>query len=694
MNSIKVRISVAALFVMILSNVVIGILSSNTSKKSLEKQMELALAESVHATAEAIFAKNEKEYKMLETLAALPQIRDPQISLLDKTHTIYGAMSLDKDYIDVCITDSEGSCWINNGQKVLPFGDRDYFQVPYKTGSRYVTDPFINRVTDAMAVFYGIPVYDVNGKLDNVIFCCEDGFKLSDITSDHKAGNNRASYLISLRTGLTIASEEHDLVADQNLFDMATETNNKEYIACMNAIRNGDTNISKYTSNGEKYICAYERIKNTDWMAVNTVPYSDFQSDISAMATKVAIYVAIFTLLSVLVVAFVVTFSIKPLDNVKKAINEIATGNADLTKRITSASKDEVGAVVNGFNQFEDKLHGIISDIKNSKEALTTVGAQMNSNAKETTESITAVYTNIENMKDQILTQADSVNLTATAVTEISSNIESLERMIETQASGVSQASSAVEQMIGNISSVNNSVEQMAVSFDSLLNNANSGVTKQEIVSKKIKEIENQSEALQDANHVISKIASQTNLLAMNAAIEAAHAGDAGRGFSVVADEIKKLSDTSARESNKISEQLDQIILSITEVVQASGESTDTFKQLTNLIDSTNEIVRQIKYAMDEQNSGSKQISEALHVMNDNTAEVKQASHEMSIGNQSILSEIQNLQNATNLMKSSMEQIVNSANLINKTGQEMRLIAPQMQISIDDISAQIDKFKV
>lgn len=694
MNSLKIKISVAALVVMILSNAVIGILSSSTSKKSLEKQMETALAESVHATAEAIYANNEKEFKMLETLAALPQIRDPEVSLLDKTHTIYGAMSLDKDYIDVCITDSKGSCWINNGQKMLPFGDRDYYQVPYKTGSRYETDPFINRVTNAMAVFYGVPVYDINNKLDNVIFCCVDGFKVSDLATDHKAGNNRPASLISLRTGLTIASEDHELVAAESLFEKAEESKNQEYIDCMNAIKSGITSISKYTIDGEQYICAYERVKDTDWMAVNTVPYSDFQADITAMASKVAIYVAIFTLFSILVITLVVTFSIKPLDNVKKAINDIATGNADLTKRLATSSNDEVGAVVTGFNKFEDKLHGIISDIKNSKEALTTVGAQMHSNAKETTDSISAVYSNIENMKNQIITQADSVNLTATAVTEISSNIESLERMIETQASGVAQASSAVEQMIGNISSVNNSVEQMAISFDTLLSNANGGVSKQELVSKKIKEIETQSEALQGANLVISKIASQTNLLAMNAAIEAAHAGDAGRGFSVVADEIKKLSDTSARESNKISEQLDQIILSITDVVQASGESTETFKKLTNLIDSTNEIVRQIRYAMDEQNSGSKQISQALHVMNDNTAEVKQASHEMSIGNQSILSEIQNLQEATSLMKSSMEQIVNSADMINKTGMEMRQIAPQMQSSIDDISAQIDKFRV
>jgi len=693
MNSLKVRITIAALAVMILSNVVIGMLSSKNSKKSLETQMEKALSESVHATADAIYASNEREYKMLETLAALPQIRDPEETLLEKTHTIYGAMSLDKDYVDVCILDEKGFAWINNGAKMIPFSEREYYKVPYSTGSRYVTDPFINKVNNTMAIFYAVPVFDTNNNISNVLFCVIDGFKPSDIVTGHKAGNDRPASLYSLNTGLTIGSSNQELVAEEAIFDLAAETKNAEYIACMNAIKSGETGVSTYTLNGEKYICAYEKVPNVEWMAVNTVPFSDFQADIDRMTKAIALYVAIFTIISILVVVFVVTISLKPLDNVRKAINDIATGNADLTKRLPKTS-GEIGAVVDGFNKFEDKLQGIISDIKNSKDELTSVGANMNSSVKATTDSISTVYTNIEDMKQQIITQADSVQLTASAVTQISSNIESLERMIETQATGVSQASAAVEEMIGNIASVNHSVEQMAISFDNLLSSADGGVGKQELVSRKIKEIENQSEALQGANLVISKIASQTNLLAMNAAIEAAHAGDAGRGFSVVADEIKKLSETSARESNKISDQLNQIIQSVTDVVEASNESTNAFKRVSTLIDTTNDVVRSISYAMEEQNTGSKQISEALHVMNDNTSEVKQASHEMSIGNQSILSEVRNLQEATNVMRASMDEITYNADMINKTGNEMRAITPQMQSSIDDISAQIDQFRV
>ncbi|MDE7139688.1 MAG: methyl-accepting chemotaxis protein, partial [Treponemataceae bacterium] len=202
-----------------------------------------------------------------------------------------------------------------------------------------------------------------------------------------------------------------------------------------------------------------------------------------------------------------------------------------------------------------------------------------------------------------------------------------------------------------------------------------------------------QSELLSEANLAIASIAAQTNLLAMNAAIEAAHAGDAGKGFSVVADEIRKLSETSSTQSRSIGEQLTKIHDAIGEVVASSNEASEAFTTVSAHIKQTDELVRQIKYAMEEQNSGSRQIGDAIRNMNDSTVEVQKASKEMSQSNERIMSEMQSLQESTQTMQTGMNEMKNGARKINETGNALAGISGDVQKAINKIGSQIDRFK-
>ncbi len=343
-----------------------------------------------------------------------------------------------------------------------------------------------------------------------------------------------------------------------------------------------------------------------------------------------------------------------PLKTVKATLEDICSGEADLTKRITVTVHDEIGDVVHGFNAFSEKLQMIISHMKDSKEMLDTAGA----------------------------------------VDEISANISALNNMIENQSSGVTEASAAVEEMIGNIRSVNTSMEKMSKSFGDLQEHSHHGFEKLAVVSERVQEIDQQSKMLQEANMAIASIASETNLLTMNAAIEAAHAGEAGKGFAVVADEIRKLSETSTAQSKTIGQQLNQIKEAIVNVVSASTESSQVFAQVQEELHATDQLVMQIRSAMEEQNEGSRQITEALKLMNDSTIEVRNASAEMNEGNKMILEEVQHLQDVTIVMKQSMDEMHIGAQQINETGTMLTDVSNRVKNSIDKMGSQIDQFTV
>jgi methyl-accepting chemotaxis protein len=529
-----------------------------------------------------------------------------------------------------------GGYYINNGWR--PAEDWDNTKRPW----------FINAKKNPGAVSYNDPYIDANsGKLGStfstVVFS-ETGedlgvaaagiwvTNLATLLAGNSISDQQHIYLLN-NEGLFITHPDPSVIMTKNFF---TEMNLERF-------RNNVLSPDVFSRIDDEVFIYASPVAKTSWFLVSVIPVSVIFAETNRILIRLAaaslLLVVIASAAAVLISYFMLTV---PIRGVKRIAGSLA--DMDFTVEVKRFRNDEIGEMQRALIKIRDSLKKGIADLRQSHitKAVETA-KRLNTVVVESFEAIEMIRVNMDSMDNKVHSQMQSVKSASDSSGEIFKHIDAFEQTVRIQAECVDQSSEAVERAVLSINAVRRVVEGTGKATETLSKSSESGGRLIQKLSEGLNRIEAQSAAMQSANKTIADIAGQTNILAMNAAIEAAHAGDSGKGFAVVAGEIRKLAEMSSKESEAVSQEIKKIEQVIRQIGAVSQETFDAMTIIFNEIKNMSAAFGAINRAVEEQSGLGGQMLSNLQTLKTMTEKVREQAGAIHHGSDAINREMENL---------------------------------------------------
>ena len=544
------------------------------------------------------------------------------------------------------------------------------------------TEPFTDVNTGKIIVTLSYRVLDNSGRLIGVSAADIVLDALSEAVKGIKLSQNSRVNIIT-KDGLYITNENFNAIMKEDYFSNAqiSSFTKTEYL---------DGKAKTFIEG--KHFYGVHRIKDTDWFIVAEGPSSDFSGEYTRMILFVfTILLAIIVCLIFMDIILTRRVSIH-FQYIVKGSRIIAQG--DFTQKFPDYMTREASQLSEGFNTLSSGIASLVGTIRESSTSIQDVSNQLASNSREINDSVSTSENAINGMNTTISKQSSAISSVNEAVGQMVQKVGTLTSEIETQNQLILSSSNNIEDMMKSFMEITKSTDTMSSKVGNIVQSSEESTNALKKSVEQIQEVQAESGALLEMNKVISSVASQTNLLAMNAAIEAAHAGEIGKGFAVVADEIRKLAETTSKQAKDSSASLKSIQSKINEVSASSLDVEKSFEGTISEIQNFDATMKALSKAVAEQGYKADAIMDSLTDIKTSTGNVKESAEVISEGTKQVEENCKALSSMQNEVDTGLQACSNASKSLSVNSQNMNRISDQAQNSVGLLSEAVRRFKV